>query len=145
MRMTMPFFPTGATQTHMTSVHQMTPNGMLRKYGPIAMRWRWRSSPWLDLRRGRGDSGTLSQPARGTKEREGNVRHHLVKWKLAAESTDRLRGRTAELYTPPRIPGGFLVLLEDSYHSWRIPGGFPLFLEEFLIVMLYIILTGFLS
>ena len=37
------------------------------------------------------------------------------------------------------------VFLEDSYHSWRIPGGFPLFLEEFLIVMLYIILTSFLS
>jgi len=30
-----------------------------------------------------------------------------------------------ELYTPPHSPGGFLVLLEESYHSWRIPGGIP--------------------
>ena len=51
----------------------------------------------------------------------------------------------AELYTPPQSPWGILELLEESHHSWRIPGGFPLFLEEFLIVMLYIILTRFLS
>ena len=45
-------------------------------------------------------------------------------WKSLPEYSDL----NSELYTPPRIPGGFLVLLEDSYHSWRIPtipGGIP--------------------